>query len=447
MNNLKIRELKIDVRQIQSQEYPVLEDFLYNAAFVPPGAEPFPREIIFDPEIYIYIKDFGGKDDCGVVAEVDGKIVGAAWTRIIPAYGHIDNQTPELAISVLPEWRGKSIGTQMMQYLFYLLRKRGYKQTSLSVQKDNPAVRFYQRLGYEITGERLDHANNEDYLMIKPLNPLKGISNVAELQIDVSQSPLEGVGGKTIYDFDMNLVCEYFSNVERQGPGSPEITLKALSFIDNLTENSRIADIGCGTGGQTMVLAQNTLGNITGIDFFPDFINLFNQNAENLYLQNRVKGIVGNMENLPFEVEEFDLIWSEGAIYNIGFERGLNEWWKFLKTGGYIAVSEASWFTDERPAEIHQFWHNAYPEIDTIPNCIAKMQNAGYVPVATFVLPENCWTDNFYVPLIPVQEAFLKKYAGNKSVEDYVAYERYESGLYDKYKAYYGYVFYIGKKI
>ena len=162
INNLKIRE-------IQSHEYPLLEDFLYHAIYLPPDAEPVPRELIFDPEIYIYVKDFGTKDDCGVVAEVDGKIVGSAWTRIIPAYGHLDNQTPELAISVLPEWRGKEIGTQLMHALFDLLRERGYAQTSLSVQKDNPAVRFYLRLGYEISGERLDHEGQEDYLMVKRL--------------------------------------------------------------------------------------------------------------------------------------------------------------------------------------------------------------------------------------------------------------------------------------
>jgi ribosomal protein S18 acetylase RimI-like enzyme len=166
MNNLKIR-------QICPQEYPLLEDFLYHAIYLPPDAEPVSRDIIFDPEIYIYVKDFGGKDDCGVVAEMDGKIVGSAWTRIIPAYGHIDNQTPELAISVLPEWRGKEIGTQLMTYLFARLRERGYAKTSLSVQKDNSAVRFYLRLGYEISGERLDHAGHEDYLMIKNLQTIK----------------------------------------------------------------------------------------------------------------------------------------------------------------------------------------------------------------------------------------------------------------------------------
>ncbi|KAF0190042.1 MAG: hypothetical protein FD168_340 [Desulfobulbaceae bacterium] len=220
---------------------------------------------------------------------------------------------------------------------------------------------------------------------------------------------------KTIHDFDFNLICEYFSSLDQQGPGSPEVTIKALSFIDNLTADSRIADIGCGTGGQTMVLAHHTLGHITGIDLFPTFIDLFNLNAKKLNLQDRVSGIVGSMENLPFHNEELDLIWSEGAIYNIGFERGLKEWHKFLKTGGYIAVSEASWFTDKRPLEIDKFWQDAYPEIDTVSNKVAQMQAAGYLPMATFILPENCWTEHFYTPQVLSQQNFLEKYKGNKS--------------------------------
>ena len=160
---------KLKIREIKEEEYSILEDFLYHSIFLPVGFEPLPRKIIFEPEIFVYIENFGGKDDCGVVAEQYGQIVGAGWTRIIPAYGHIDDKTPELAISVLPNFRGKGIGNEIMQSLFDLLRKRGYSRTSLSVQKDNPAVRFYKRLGYEITGERLDHANNEDFLMIKYL--------------------------------------------------------------------------------------------------------------------------------------------------------------------------------------------------------------------------------------------------------------------------------------
>jgi ubiquinone/menaquinone biosynthesis C-methylase UbiE len=182
---------------------------------------------------------------------------------------------------------------------------------------------------------------------------------------------------KSIHEFDFSLICEYFSMLERQGPGSREMTLRALSFIGSLTDTSRIADIGCGTGGQTMVLAQNVPGRITGVDLFPDFIKLFNRNAEQQGLSDRVKGIVGDMAKLPFDEATLDLIWSEGAIYNIGFERGLTEWRRFLKPGGYIAVSEASWFTPERPAEIETFWNNEYPFIDTVPNQMAMMKNIG----------------------------------------------------------------------
>lgn len=252
---------------------------------------------------------------------------------------------------------------------------------------------------------------------------------------------------KSIHEFDFNLICEYYTYVERQGPGSPEITLKALSFIDNLTGQSRIADLGCGTGGQTMTLAEHTLGDITGLDLFPDFIHIFNRNAARRNLQDRVKGIIGSMDNLPFEKGTLDLIWSEGSIYNIGYERGLNEWREYLKTGGYIAVSEGSWFTDTRPDEINDFWMDAYPEIDTIPNKVAQMQKAGYIPVASFIVPEYCWTEDFYAPQVAAQEKFLKKYAGNKTAEEFIANQRHETQLYHKYKEFYGYVFYIGKKI
>jgi SAM-dependent methyltransferase len=251
----------------------------------------------------------------------------------------------------------------------------------------------------------------------------------------------------TISEFELNLICEFFSNVERQGPGSPEVTLKALSFIDNLTDKSLIADIGCGTGGQTMVLAQHAPGHITGFDLFPDFIDLFNANAEKHNLQDRVKGIVRSMDDLPFDNEELDLIWCEGAIYNIGFERGLNEWRKFLKTGGYIAVSESSWFTEKHPAEIENYCMPHFPEMDTISGKVALIQKAGYTPVATFILPENCWIENYFNPLTKAQEIFLAKYAGNKTAEEFVAFQRYDIEMYRKYKEFYGYVFYIAKKI
>ncbi|MCD7971620.1 MAG: class I SAM-dependent methyltransferase [Candidatus Azobacteroides sp.] len=252
---------------------------------------------------------------------------------------------------------------------------------------------------------------------------------------------------KTIYDFDFSLIYEYFASLERQGPGSSEVTIKALSFIDNLTDRSHIADLGCGTGGQTMVLGQHAPGQITGLELSSDFIRIFNHNAAQVGLQDKVKGIVGSMDNLPFRKESLDLIWSEGAIYNIGFERGLKKWHEYLKTSGYIAVTEASWFTEERPSEIHDFWMLHYPEIDTIAAKVTHIQRAGYIPVATFILPEDCWTKHYFVPGMTAQKKLLAKYPGNKGVEEFIAAQRHEAALYDKYKEFYGYVFYIGKKI
>jgi hypothetical protein len=252
---------------------------------------------------------------------------------------------------------------------------------------------------------------------------------------------------QTIRGIDVDLICEFFLNTQRQGPGNPEATLRALSFIDGLTDDSRIADLGCGTGGQTMTLARHAPGHVTGLDFYPGFIERFNANARGANFGDRVKGVVGSMDDLPFREGELDLIWSEGAIYNIGFERGLREWRRYLRPGGFLAVTEASWFTDERPAEIHDYWMEMYPGIDTIPGKVAQVQRAGYLPVATFVLPENCWTEHYYAPLAKARELFLRKYAGNATAEELVAFQRQEEALYDKYKAFYGYVFYIAKKM
>jgi ribosomal protein S18 acetylase RimI-like enzyme len=155
---------------ITPADYPLLEAFIYHAIFIPPGVEAPPREIIYNPDVFIYIDGFGSKPgDCGVVAEVGGKVVGAAWERIILAFGHVDDDTPELAISVLPEYRGKTVGTRMMTRLLELLRERGYKQTSLAVQKENAAVRFYERLGYKIIRE-----SDEEYIMVKNISRRTG---------------------------------------------------------------------------------------------------------------------------------------------------------------------------------------------------------------------------------------------------------------------------------
>lgn len=250
----------------------------------------------------------------------------------------------------------------------------------------------------------------------------------------------------TIHEFDFALINEYFTELERLGPGSSEETIRALGFIGNLSSITQIADLGCGTGVQTMVLAQHTAATITALDLYAGSIAKLNATAEKLGLQHRVNGIVASMDQLPFQTEEFDLIWSEGAIANIGFKTGLQHWKGFLKPNGYIAVTYESWFTDERPAEIEQWWLDAVPEIATIGENISIMQHAGYIPVAAFALPEHCWTDNYFMPQLARQAEFLQQHAGNKAAADLVAFLRREADLYAKYKQYYGYVFYIGKK-
>lgn len=151
-----------NIRAIYESEYNVLEDFLYEAIFVPEGVEPPPREIIFKPELQVYIKNFGSQNgDCCLVAEVDNKIIGAVWVRIMNDYGHIDDQTPSFAISIYKDFRNKGIGTALMKEMLTLLKERGYRRASLAVQKENYAVKMYKKVGFEIIG-----GNDEEYIMV-----------------------------------------------------------------------------------------------------------------------------------------------------------------------------------------------------------------------------------------------------------------------------------------
>ena len=244
-----------------------------------------------------------------------------------------------------------------------------------------------------------------------------------------------------------DVLIETHVGLERQGPGSSEMTIKALSFLGDLNRISQVADMGCGTGGQTMVLAQNITGSITGVDICSSFIDVFNDKAKKLSLGERVNGVVCSIEELSFSKEEFDLIWSEGVIDSIGFEKGLNYWNGFLKKDGYVAVTCPSWLTDERPAEVQKFWTEAGSSLDTVAENIGVMQKCGYGFIASFKLPEKCWTDNYFSPRQSAEQSFSEKYTGNKTVEEYIASSKYETELYSKYKQYYGYVFYISKKI
>ncbi|WP_418752561.1 N-acetyltransferase family protein [Frisingicoccus sp.] len=149
------------IREIRESEYPILADFLYEAIFIPEGMEKPPKSIIEQPELQVYITDFGKADDWCLVAEAEERIVGAVWVRIMNDYGHIDDETPSFAMALHEEYRYLGIGTALMRAMLQLLKDKGYRQASLSVQKANYAVNMYRKAGFEVVDE-----NEEEYIMI-----------------------------------------------------------------------------------------------------------------------------------------------------------------------------------------------------------------------------------------------------------------------------------------
>lgn len=155
----------LEIRMMMDTEYPVLKDFLYEAIFVPEGEKAPERSILDQPELQVYISGFGrDESDCAVAAAVDGKIIGAAWARIMNDYGHIDDETPSLAIAVYKDYRGRGIGTELLSLLMSSLRDRGFKRVSLSVQKQNPAVKLYKKTGFVTVKE-----TDEEYIMVNKM--------------------------------------------------------------------------------------------------------------------------------------------------------------------------------------------------------------------------------------------------------------------------------------
>ena len=247
---------------------------------------------------------------------------------------------------------------------------------------------------------------------------------------------------------DYQLLVDLHKRAKRQGPGGGTETRKAidLAMLDP-SAPLKIADIGCGTGASTIQLARSLNTNITAIDFLPDFIEVLKGNAENEGLINKINPLVCSMENLQFDDEEYDVIWSEGAIYNIGFEKGINDWRRFLKPGGLLVVSEITWTTSDRPSEIQKYWQAEYPEIDTASSKIDILERNGYSPVAYFVLPEHCWLDNYYRPMQDSFPEFLKRNGNSERAQAIVEAEKKEIALYEEYRAHYSYGVYVARKL
>ncbi len=247
---------------------------------------------------------------------------------------------------------------------------------------------------------------------------------------------------------EMELMMHLHLNNNRQGPGDENATKLALQLAQiDTTQPFRVADIGCGTGAQTVTLAKLLKGEIIAVDIFDTFLQKMKERIYRQNLQANISMLAASMDDLPFQKEEFDIIWSEGAVYNIGFRKGITYWKNFLKKGGILAVSELSWITNSRPKPLEDFWLNEYPEISTASEKIKVLEDAGYKVLGHFILPENCWTENYYIPLLKSHDNFIRKFGHISLAHKIVETDRQEMEFYSKYKEYYSYGFYIARKI
>ena len=190
---------------------------------------------------------------------------------------------------------------------------------------------------------------------------------------------------------ELTLLADLHKAGLRQGPGSPDVTRRAmvLAGLDG-SRPLEIADIGCGTGAASLELARMLDARITAVDFLPSFLDVLRQRAQAQGL-GRIITLEASMDALPFTDASFDVIWSEGAVYNMGFEAGIAAWKRFLKPGGKLVLSEITWTTAARPQTITDYWTAQYPEIDTASAKLAVLERHGYRPEGYFLLPFCCW--------------------------------------------------------
>ncbi|MBR9824738.1 MAG: methyltransferase domain-containing protein [Alphaproteobacteria bacterium] len=246
---------------------------------------------------------------------------------------------------------------------------------------------------------------------------------------------------------ELDLLLDLHLDGDRQGPGTQKDTLRAL-YLSALDERSDlyIADIGCGTGGSTLVLAEELDAKIVAVDFLQPFLDKLHEDAAKKGLTDKVETLCASMDALPFEENCFDAIWSEGAIYNLGFDTGLKTFRPFLKPGGILAASELTWLTDARPAELDTHWNQHYPDIATAGEKILQIERNGFTLLGYFVLPPSSWFDTYYRPLQARYKAFLDRHDHSDLAKAVVQENEDEIALYEAYQDYVSYGFYIMKK-
>lgn len=247
-------------------------------------------------------------------------------------------------------------------------------------------------------------------------------------------------------DPQLALMFSFFEGVQRKGPGSEESTLKALSMLDGLPPKPSIVDFGCGSGVASLVLARATQGTVTAVEIYQPFLQQLDAQAATEGLTERIGTVEGDMADPPFPDGSFDLVWSEGAIYNIGFEQGLKRWRRLVRPGGFIAVSEVSWLCETAPGEVVEFWKNEYPAMTNIEENVSTLRSAGFEPVGHFILPPEDWED-FYGPVQEELAVFRSEKSDNTEAQAFADSLQQEIDVWKGHGDSYGYVFYLGRAV
>jgi SAM-dependent methyltransferase len=217
-------------------------------------------------------------------------------------------------------------------------------------------------------------------------------------------------------DRQTTLFFEIFDRLPRQGPGDPGSTRRALELITVETRIRSVLDLGCGTGAQTLTLARaEPACRIVAIDNHEPFVRELRRHAEAAGVGDRVDARVGDMRTPDIGSERFDVVWCEGAIYNVGVEAGLRAWREWLVPGGCVAFTDACWSRPDPPAECAAFWAQEYPAIGEVDALVALVGACGYELAGHFPLPREAWWDNYYAPLQQRLEEFRARYPGEDS--------------------------------
>ena len=239
------------------------------------------------------------------------------------------------------------------------------------------------------------------------------------------------------------LFFELFSELPRQGPGAAASTLRALALVPGVGPWTRVLDVGCGTGGQTRVLAQSAPVRIVAVDNHPPFVDVLNREARKLGIADRLEARVADMRRLDFAAGSFDLIWCEGAIYNVGVEAGLRDWRRLLAPGGHIGLTEVCWRKPNPPAECAAFWTQEYPAIRDAPALLEAIDGCGYETVGHFPLPASAWWDDYYGPLQANVTAFRKRHRHLPEAQELAEQCQREIDVWHAYSDFYGYEFFV----